>query len=226
MKNNPMTSQKKKSVLKRLKIKKMEMEKISGRQVIMEYGRKIISEFSLEDPKLFSAYRQTYEIITKNLKSDLLKMQDQKGLLMIGARGSGKTICMKIFHRMLKDTARRFKWVKSTTIKDMVIDKVPITEIKEMFGAGLHADLYIDDLGIGEVDQNQFGNMINIMSELIHDRDELYVNERILTHFSTNLLLESETTDSTITRFYGQRSSDRIKQMTKTIAFHSKSLRT
>lgn len=203
----------------------MERQKIIGREVVMQFGSQLFSDFNLQEEKRLEVYKQIYEQFTKNLTCDITGRKDQQGILLIGPKGVGKTICMKVFQKMLKDTERRFKWVSATLLKDLVADGVSLVEIKEQYGRGFHGDLYIDDLGFGAAEQNKFGNSVNIIAELIYERNELWLSERRLTHFSTNLATKSTETDLTIENFYGDRTYDRLKQMCKKIVWLGESLR-
>jgi DNA replication protein DnaC len=203
----------------------MSQEKILGREMILSIGKGINPNFNLDDPTRFEVYRKIYHRFVQNLLSDYCESKRQRGILLIGPKGVGKSICMKVFAKLSKDTNRRFKTVTALKLKDLVVDKAPLLEIKEEYGDGCMSDLYIDDLGVGASDQNAFGNVVNIISELIFDRANLFVNERRLTHFSTNLATKQPGNDNTIEKLYGDRSWDRIKEMCDVIVWPGESLR-
>jgi DNA replication protein DnaC len=199
----------------------------SGRDAIMYIGRQICPQFNLNDERRREMYQAVYYLL---VGSDLLVsrfgMQKNKGVLMVGDIGVGKSLLMEVMHRLFKDTERRFKYVNCLQIKDMLEEGASPTEIKSWYGKDLKCDLYIDDLGIGQTVHKKFGNVTNIVAEIIFERDHLFVHENFLTHFSSNLPTSSDDkTVATIEMMYGDRCLDRLIQMTNLFEWTGKSLR-
>lgn len=184
-------------------------------EIITELGKDFKKEFSIMDEPLFSKYKVVYEHLVKN---------EEKGLLLIGSIGCGKSMMMRVIQRLFKDTECRFKWVSSSVLKDM-LDECTVSEIKYMYGKDLKMDLYIDDIGV-QKNKNNYGNVVNIISELIFDREELYTEDRFRTHFSSNVPSRSDNKEvDTLESIYGKRCYDRIVGMCELISWQSKSLR-
>lgn len=192
----------------------VEIVKISD--IITDIGKKIYGDlFSIEDKKIKESYRLSYETILKSGK---------KGIFLAGGVGIGKSAMMKTLQILLKDTERRFKWVNSYELKDLS-EQYTIGEIKATYGGFLNCDLYIDDIGFS-VDVKRYGNTVNIISDIITERYNLFINSGIKTHFSTNLLISSKDANvPTIEKFYGTRIVDRLKEMCTLITWNSESLR-
>lgn len=89
-------------------------------------------------------------------------------------------------------------------------------------------DLYIDDIGVSRIKSSKYGNNVNVISEILMDRYELFINEGWKTHISSNIPLSIKNNDKnqpTLEDIYGIRVCDRIKEMCEVIYITSKSLR-
>jgi len=192
-------------------------------EIVTHVGILLYGEaFSIEEETLKTPYKKTFE----NFK----KKKGKKGVLVIGQVGSGKSAMMKVYQRMFKDTERRFKLVKAYELKDMS-EEMTTGQIKEIYGSDLKCDLYIDDIGINQ-DAKRYGNTVNIISEIIVDRYELFINAGYRTHFSSNVIAEykgdindPKSKMPTLRSLYGGRVLDRIKEMCDIIVFKGTSLR-
>lgn len=197
------------------------------REAIFYTGRKFKYDFNLDDPERLLNYRKVFHCLTGSDQCAELGIKPDKGILQIGHKGVGKTMMMRIMQVIFKNTERRFKWVKVTDIADLLKSKA-MTEmdVKEMYGRGLKCDLYIDDLGFGNADVKIWSNEINIIAEILFERDELFVLEGYRTHLSSNIPTTVPADEApnvrSLERLYGDRILDRIKQMTNLIVWQSK----
>lgn len=194
----------------------------SGKDYILDFGLKMYGEdFSLRDAELLAIYKKVYDYFLKRDKNKC-----KKGILVIGGLGVGKSAMMKIMQRIFKDTNSRFKWVNAYDLKDLS-EVYTTSQIKEMYGYDLKMDLYIDDIGIS-VDVKRYGNTVNIITEMLMERYDLFISSGYKTHLSSNLLT-SITNDvhntPTLKSVYGARILDRIKEMTEVIKFKGESQR-
>lgn len=183
-------------------------------EIITSLGKDFNKNFSIEKEPLFSKYKEVYTCLSKR----------EKGVLLIGNVGSGKSMMMRVMQRLFKDTESRFKWVNSSDLKDM-IEEVGVGNIKEMYGKGLKMDLYIDEIG-ASLNSNHYGNNVNIISEIISERNELFVMSEFKTHFSSNVPpFSNDAGVKTLSNIYGERCYDRLAEMCELISWNSKSLR-
>ena len=184
-------------------------------EAIKIIGKDLYGEtFSIEEAKLKSTYKKVYEIF----------LTEKKGVLLIGSIGIGKSALMRVFHRMFKDTDRKFKWVSGLELKDLS-ETMTVGEIKNLYGYGLKCDLYIDDIGF-TIDVKRYGNTVNIISEIIMDRYELFISSGFKTHLSSNIApFSTDNTVSTIDKIYGSRVLDRIKEISELVSWSGTSLR-
>ena len=79
-------------------------------------------------------------------------------------------------------------------------------------------DLYIDDIGVA-VDVKRYGNTVNIITEILMERYNLFINSGFKTHLSSNLLTSvlNESNSVTLKSVYGARILDRIIEMTSVV---------
>lgn len=212
-----------------LKITIMESKIMRASELIMYVGKKLIKDFNLDDEQRKAIYEQVFYIISGNDKMAEFGHKKGKGVLLIGDIGVGKTIMMRLMQVVFKDSARKFRWVNCMDFRDMLEEGMKPSDIKVMYGKDLKCDLYIDDLGLGQVEHNKYGNVFNIVAEILFERDELFVNDGFLTHLSSNVPTsvnkEQPTTVRSLERLYGDRVLDRIVQLTNLIIWPGKSLR-
>lgn len=197
---------------------------MKGSEALNILGNSMYENFSIETEPHLSCYRKVYENFVSATNSD-----KQKGILIIGKVGVGKTAMMKIFQRLFKDTKTKFKWVCANEFK-YLLDEYTNNEIMSMYGRGCDVDLYIDDIGMSSSDDfKRYGNSINIINEIIYERYELFLDKGIRTHFSTNLPTTVDKIKypevTSLVDVYGERIIDRLKQMCETIIIKGESLR-
>jgi hypothetical protein len=194
---------------------------MSGKEAIEKVGLLMNKDFSLNVAGLENVYKAVYGIFIDGMDRTVRR----KGVMAIGGVGCGKTTCIRIMHRLFRDSSCRFLSKRASEIKDLV-ETVPLSEIKQDLGYGLKCDLYIDDFGVNGAEIKKYGTVISVLGELILDRYELYINEGFLLHISLNLLPESDEEGVvTVKSVFGDRVYDRLREMTTPIVFTNKSLR-
>jgi DNA replication protein DnaC len=197
---------------------------IKGSEAITILGKKISNDFSISEEPRLSIYRNCYEKFIKRLE----KYNTEKSIALIGSIGVGKTTMMKIMQKLFKDSESRFMWVTGRELNAMLEDYT-VSELIERYGKSLKMDLYIDDIGIGNSSFHKYGNSINIISEILLDRYELFCSEGFKTHISSNIPLALDKAKypnvMTLMDMYGDRVIDRIKEMCDITTWQGKSLR-
>lgn len=193
---------------------------IKQSEILEKIGKEFYGEkFNLDNQDLFFCYKKAFEIIlTRSEKIN------SKGFMIIGGIGVGKSAMVKIMQNFFKDSDSKFKWVNAYKLKDLS-EAFTSLEIKESYGYGFKGDLYIDDIGL-TTDVKRYGNTINIISEIILERYDLFISSKIKTHFSSNLPAHSKDENvQTLIKTYGSRVVDRMKEMCEIINFNGESKR-
>ena len=165
----------------------------------MKYG---VSGYDLDDnnrhviEQLFYYYN----------KDDKFNGNLEKGILLAGAIGCGKTILMGSFFEMLCANEQSNKWMNSTDIADY------LSGVKEdtRFGKRL---LYVDDIGKEQSDVKHYGNLIHPFEELVRKK----YNTGLPMFGTTNLKYEDMS--------YVGHTVDRMKEMFNFIVLPGKSRR-
>ena len=194
-----------------------------GSEAIQIIGNEFVSGFSIDKEPLFTAYKSVYEVLINSID----KKSKSKGLLIIGSIGVGKSLMMKVYQKLFKDSPRAFKWVSGVVLRDM-LDDCSVSDVKEAYGYACKMDLYIDDFGVNQAVVQKYGNSTNIISEVLMERYELFLAEGYKTHLSTNLPARLENNPNnipTIATVYSERVYDRIKEMCELVVINGQSLR-
>ncbi len=134
----------------------------------------------------------------------------EKGILLIGKIGCGKTSLMDIF-RILHYQQFRYQMISSREIaKEFVLNGYSVLN---KYGKKQKI-LCFDDLGI-ETSIRHFGNECNTMGEILLSRYDIMKYDRILTHATTNLNADD------LEKLYGNRVRSRLREMFNVITFPS-----
>ena len=147
------------------------------------------------------------EAYAKKLNIDL-----QKGILLSGPVGCGKTSLMKLLRHMVphkkpykiipcRNTVFGFNHIGFKTIEDY----------------GSENYYCLDDLGI-EPTGRHFGKDCNVMGEILLSRYDLFAKSKIKTHATTNLNAKE------LEERYGIRVRSRMRELFNLIAFDKESM--
>ena len=149
-----------------------------------------------------------------------LGLQPQKGLLLLGPVGCGKTTTMQLFAKSrfqlvaTRDIARKFLNEGSSVLESYGAKSYRVKH--SGYGPTLQYDqpfVYcFDDLGV-EQNAKSYGNGCNVMAEILLDRYDQFLRHCMITHLTTNLNAEE------IERLYGDRVRSRLREMFNLICF-------
>ncbi|MEN7551839.1 ATP-binding protein [Rapidithrix thailandica] len=141
-----------------------------------------------------------------------------KGILLTGPIGCGKTCLMSLLRFTLPEKERFVLKPTRRIAMEFSSGGFPVIE-KYSYGSfhsgppALQAKAYcFDDLGL-EPPVRHFGNELNIMAEVLLGRYELFVNQGMLTHATTNLSARE------LEAFYGNRVRSRLRSMMNLVSF-------
>ena len=163
-------------------------------------------------------YPIVYKLIAYFLKDEPTCFQYNlnlnKGLLLAGPIGSGKTSLMNLM-KYLAPTENKFsvkpcRDISFEFIQDgyQIIHKYSIGKLYE----SNPRTICFDDLGT-ESNLKYFGNECNVMAEIILSRYDLFISKKLQTHITTNL------SASEIEKHYGNRVRSRLREMVNLIAY-------
>ena len=149
-----------------------------------------------------------------------LELNPQKGLLLLGPVGCGKTTTLQLF------APERFRLVATRDIARKYLSEG--LSALEAYGAKSYHSKHLgygpvlqydqpitycfDDLGV-EQNAKLYGNDCNVMAEILLDRYEQFVQRGMVTHLTTNLNAQE------IERLYGDRVRSRLREMFNLICF-------
>lgn len=137
-----------------------------------------------------------------------------KGILLAGVYGTGKSFMMKLFQqsvrqvyniRTAKEIAQAYLDSKEKKIPEEYILPFPLASNDDQTFRQPIAGLCIDDIG-REAVKNSFGNVSNVIGDLIEER---YINKNtgVLLHGTTNL------TAKQLNEYYGGAVTSRMREI-------------
>ena len=187
---------------------------------IIERGSELFEGFEISDD-----IRPTYEILNKYFQSIPGELDLNKGILLAGNIGTGKTIAMHVFGRL-----SGFKIVSTRhVVRDFAnngmdaLDKYGRNSFQ--INAGGHVNrsqpqtICFDDLGLEDTNSQLYGNKANVMAEILMDRYEHWRFRNMITHGTTNLNTPK------IAEIYGGRVMDRVNEMMNIVIMTGESKR-
>lgn len=148
-----------------------------------------------------------------------------KGLLLYGPIGTGKSTLLKGLQHYAAKTARycnggkcaTFQFISAAEIALQFAEK-GITGLNRYTDRDCMINLAIDEVGREPMDSKHFGTGINVIQTVLQLRYEQRYN--FYTHLTTNL-----DPDEKFSEYYGAYIADRVKEMFNVIKIEGKSRR-
>ncbi len=165
----------------------------------------------------FRIYKKDLRLINKLLvyivhdieNSKKLNIDLNKGILLTGPIGVGKTALMKL----IKSIVPRKNLYE--IISTRLISFEYIRDGHEVISKYSNTKVYcFDDLGL-EKNLKRYGNECNVIGEILLSRYELFISRKVITHATTNLNAKE------LEGYYGNRVRSRMKEMFNLISFDS-----
>lgn len=199
----------------RFTLKKYDDNKFeSARASFIECCKSILPNWKDINPEV------TDQLVYYVLRSDKFKGNIEKGLLLMGHTGVGKTVYLKALS-LFMGYAQQFRFRIYTGF-----------EMERLYQLDKsHSDVYplemalgnkmfgIDDLGEEHSSIKRYGSEINVGVDTLTQRHQLYTNKGYLTFATTNLNVEM------IGKKYGSRIESRAHEMFNMIGVKGKDLR-
>jgi DNA replication protein DnaC len=148
----------------------------------------------------------------ENAKEHQLDLQ--KGLLITGPVGCGKTTLLELMKLIAVPEKKFFFFTCREIGFEFIQDGYQVIHLysKGVPNQRTRSNMAFDDLGT-EQTLKYFGNETNVMAEILLSRYDLYIQNGLTTHITTNLSA-TELEDA-----YGNRVRSRLKKMCNLIAF-------
>jgi DNA replication protein DnaC len=174
--------------------------------------RSILPKWEDKHPEL------TDQIVRYALQLDSFNGDIDKGLILMGATGVGKTVYLKSLS-LFMGYAQKFKFKIYTGFE---MERIYQAEGEELFSleSAMKSKMFaIDDIGEEHSTIKRYGTEINVGVDALTQRHQLYTNKGYLTFATTNLNAEM------IGKKYGKRIESRIYEMFNFIGVKGQDLR-
>lgn len=170
----------------------------------------------------FKIHESDHELITRLLvyilrdeeNAEKLNLSLQKGILLSGPVGCGKTSLMTLI-RFFQRRDNRFIMKSCRDVSFEFIQEgysVILKYSRQSFNQDKPKMYCFDDLGT-ENNLKYYGNDCNVMTEILLSRYDHFVTRQMLTHITTNL------NSSEIESLYGIRVRSRMREMFNLVSF-------
>jgi len=152
------------------------------------------------------------------LGSEKSELDLNKGIMLMGSVGTGKTTIMRIFKEYLMGIgSKRHYHIASARDVERVFAMQGINGIRQ-FVYNSYKDprgmpqekpaIYcFEDLGLENTSTKNYGNESNPMAEVLLDRYDLFISNALKTHVTTNL------SPAELERLYDNRLRSRFREM-------------
>ncbi|SNZ01884.1 ATPase [Flagellimonas pacifica] len=191
---------------------------LKGNQVLYDFGKMLTyldAKGKLLFGKKFKIYREDREIIYKlclyficdRERCSQHGIDIDKGILLSGPVGCGKTSLMKLMKHLVPHQ-RPYEVVPCRNIV-FSFNHIGYKTIEDY---GNTQFFCFDDLGV-EPTGRHFGKDCNVMGEILLSRYDLFMNHKRKTHVSTNLNAQE------LEERYGERVRSRMRQLFNLVAF-------
>jgi DNA replication protein DnaC len=141
-----------------------------------------------------------------------LNIDPNKGILLSGPVGCGKTSLMKLLRHIVPHQ-KPYEVIPARNIT-FAFNNIGYKTIQEHGNSNFYC---FDDLGV-ETTGRHFGKDCNVMGEILLSRYDLFLQRKIRTHATTNLNAQE------LEERYGNRVRSRMRQLFNLIAFNQESV--
>jgi energy-coupling factor transporter ATP-binding protein EcfA2 len=174
------------------------------------------NKFMLHEEDKPQIYLLLCYFLQDNQAAQQLNLNLNKGILLTGPVGCGKTSLMQLMKFFIQKPEQKFVIKACRDISfEFIEDGFSVIQRYSKLPnlGGVRDGTYcFDDLGV-ENSLKYYGNECNVMAEILLSRYDLFVSHNLITHLTTNL------SASEIEETYGNRVRSRMRTMFNLIAF-------
>ncbi len=190
-------------------------------QWLQQKGNEIHGKkFQLKTEDKPTIYLMLCYFLQDELAAPQLNIDLNKGILLTGPVGCGKTTLINLMKFFIQKQEQKFFTKTCRDISfEFIEDGYSVIHRyakSPSFGGVGGGSICFDDLGT-ESSLKYFGNECNVMAEILLSRYDLFISKNLLTHLTTNL------SSSEIEEMYGNRIRSRLREMFNLIAFDKES---
>jgi len=190
-------------------IEPVEIEWKLHSELILYIANKTVYNFEVDDHNR-EALKQLLLYFTGNSE---FNGSLNKGLMIVGGIGTGKSLLFKIFKKYTMDVIKKNSYQMHTAID--IIDMVNVSGVEylEQYShnfEGRHAypmRCYIDDIASMNENVKNYGTEIKVIERLLSLRYNVFERYGTLTHVSSNKYPDE------LSEHYDKRITDRMKEM-------------
>lgn len=188
---------------------------------IIEQGVRILAQEE-NRPFVIDGYRlPIYQQLAAYFSGDYTlfgqKINPNKGLLIFGGFGVGKSLMMRLFR---ENASQSFRIISSREIASQYRETGSYAKYKQCFRNQYSQHYFgqrtiglcIDDAG-AETIASHYASTVNVIAEILQDRYDKPELRGAMTHIVTNATLEE------LKEAYGPRVHNRLKQLFNVVAF-------
>jgi len=162
-----------------------------------------VENFEIDSSELAAFIQNVLNYFTEGSTT----LNREKGLLVRGAIGSGKTFTMKVIQKWLS-AQKKFSFYRCQTIAEDFNKTGPAVLVEY----NTEKDILFDDLG-AEEQGRYFGDKQEVFEKIILHRYEVFQVTGNKSHFTTNFSNEN------LQKKYGVRAYDRLKDLVNVVNF-------
>ncbi|MFD1615159.1 ATPase [Gelatiniphilus marinus] len=168
--------------------------------------------FKIYEEDEFVLYKLCIYFIRDFEACEKLNIDPNKGILLSGPVGCGKTSLMKLLRHIVPHQ-KPYELIPARNIT-FAFNNIGYKTIQEYGNSSFYC---FDDLGV-ETTGRHFGKDCNVMGEILLSRYDLFLQRKIRTHATTNLNAQE------LEERYGNRVRSRMRQIFNLIAFNEQSI--
>lgn len=216
---------------KKNQIKEVKVDWVQHSNGVLNIAKTLVKDYKINETNkevfklLLLYFTGNPEFLTEFKKKTGVEGSFNKGIMLIGTVGTGKSLFFEIFKNYTRNIIRANSFQAYTSLD--IIDSVNVSgaSFLEKFNHNFFGNkakplrVYIDDIAAKNETVKNYGTEINVIEQLLSIRYNVFQRYGTLTHCTTNKY------PSELVEVYDVRTVDRMKEMFNIIELKGKSFR-